>query len=112
MKPGCQITHTQILKGSCPWCGSLLGGGGEERRVTERDWDYRAMSAALDDPNIEVRSMTLANLTHEGPSLSVAIPLLSKALIDSSAEIRVNAEHSLARLGRNITARDISQFEQ
>lgn len=111
MKAACQITHAQILVGDCPWCDIQLSASGIEPGV-ERIWNDRTMSAALDDPDVEVRMTTLANLTHDGPALSIAIPLLSKALVDASAEIRSQAEHSLAHLGSNTGTHEISQMER
>jgi hypothetical protein len=70
------------------------------------------MSAALDDPKLEVRFSTVDNLFHGGFSAETAIPLLSKALTDPSADIRRIAQSTLSHLGRNLTADEIQSLEE
>jgi HEAT repeat protein len=111
MKPICQISHSQILAGSCPWCDCQVGDHELLRESAERIWNVAAMAAALDDCNDEVRSMTVANLMHNGPPMDQAIPLLSKALDDCSDEIRRQAEQALSSAGRKMAAQDARRIE-
>ncbi|MGE5190925.1 MAG: HEAT repeat domain-containing protein [Deltaproteobacteria bacterium] len=112
MPAACEITHPQITAGTCPWCGHLVGASDRAPNVTERIWNVAAMAAALDDPNVDVRSMTVTNLWRKGPPADAAVSLLSKALTDSSSEIRHHAAHGLSRLGRDISADDVRRFEE
>jgi hypothetical protein len=69
------------------------------------------MAAALDDPNVDIRSMTVTNLWRKGPPADVIVALLSKALTDVSDDIRGHAAHGLSRLGRDISADEVRRFE-
>lgn len=66
MKPICQITHPQILAGSCPWCDCRVGDAELSADSAERIWNVDAMAAALDDSCDEVRSGTVGNLMSNG----------------------------------------------
>jgi hypothetical protein len=111
MKPACQTTHPQLAAGKCPWCGCLLDDNEPRNGPDERVWNIAAMAAALDDAAVDVRIMTVTNLAHHGPPLSVALPLLSKALRDKSERVSWLADVSLSGLGRNLTDDDAGRFE-
>jgi tetratricopeptide (TPR) repeat protein len=111
MKPICQITHPQILAGSCPWCDCQVGNPELPADSAERIWNVEAMAAALDDSCDEVRSGTVGNLMSNGPPIDQAIPLLSKALGDRSSAVRWHAESALSHLGRNWTAEEARRSE-
>ena len=113
----CKITHGQISEGTCPWCDDFIengdvASGTEEHSCEKRRWNVKRMSAALDDEDVAVRSMTVSNLLcHHGPAADVAIPLLSKAINDCSQEVRTHAEGALSRLGGDMAAEEIPRFE-
>ncbi|HEY3965087.1 MAG TPA: hypothetical protein VGM05_11100 [Planctomycetaceae bacterium] len=112
MKPACRITHSQISAGTCPWCESPVGDGDSMQTSLETVWNIAAVSAALDDPDAEVRLMTVTNIFRDGPPAVVAVPLLAKALADPVQEIRRDVEHGLTHLGQNLTADDVRRIEQ
>jgi tetratricopeptide (TPR) repeat protein len=99
------------LAGNCPWCHCQVGDRELLNDSAERIWNVEAMAAALDDPNDQVRSMTVTNLMRQGPPMDQAIPLLSKALDDRADETRRWAEHALSRLGGKAAAEDLGRFE-
>jgi len=55
--------------------------------------------------------MTVTNLQHKGPPLSVALPLLSQALRDKSERVSWLADVCLSHLGRDLTDDDARRFE-
>jgi hypothetical protein len=111
MKPACQTTHPQIASGKCPWCGCLLDDNEPRDGPDERVWNIAAMAAALDDAAVDVRMLTVTNLAHDGPPLSVALPLLSKSLHDKSERVCSRADASLSGLGRKLSGDDARRFE-
>lgn len=111
MKPVCQVSHSQILAGKCPWCDQPLGDSGAGSEAGAPVWNIPAMAAALDDPNDEVRSLTLSNLMRKGPPTDQAVPLLSKALSDARGRGGEMAGHALCHLGRELSEADASRFE-
>ncbi len=111
MKPACQISHSQILAGNCPWCDCQVGDPELLKDSTGRIWNIAAMAAALDDSDGAVRSMTLTNLMRKGPPLDQAIPLFSKALHDRADRIDRMAEQMLSLVGRKLAAEDAKRIE-
>jgi hypothetical protein len=81
MKSNCEITHSQIAQGTCPWCGNTVNAGADGTQVSnERIWDRAAMTAVLDDPSEQIRLTTVTNLFLKCDAMDVVVPLLSKAL--------------------------------
>lgn len=112
MNPACQITHRQISAGTCPRCKTIVAAAGSVPNSIERVWNCEAMFAALDDPSVEVRSITVMNAHNNGPPADLAIPLLAKALSDTSSEIRSHAARGLSWMGKDMSVDDVRRIEE
>jgi tetratricopeptide (TPR) repeat protein len=115
-KSDCKFAHWQILQGICPHCGSYFVNGeaaslADQSSSSDLQWDITAMTAALEDPSEEIRSMTVTNVWHYPPSVEVAIPLFSKALTDSSDHITDLAESALHDLGTKLANEEVRRYE-
>src|ERR1700693_72787 len=108
VKPVCQISHSQILSGTCPWCEQPVG---DDADAGAPVWSLPAMAAALDDPDDAVRNITISNLRRNGPPVEQAVPLLSKALAGSAERTRKMAGHALDFLGSELSAEQVEGFE-
>jgi tetratricopeptide (TPR) repeat protein len=112
MKPACEVSHSQILAGNCPWCHCQVGDPEFLTDSTDPVWNIPAMAAALDDSSENVRSMTVTNLMHKGPPLDQAVPLLSKAMRDRSDNVGRMAEQMLLSFaGQELIAEDTQRIE-
>lgn len=117
MKPICEVTHRQILEGTCPWCDTELSGegspsGNASGRSKKCQWNVAALNAGLEDDSTEVRSSTVTNLMFKhGPPLQVAIPLLAKATVDDTEAVSRLAENALSSLGRDINLAEAQILE-
>jgi tetratricopeptide (TPR) repeat protein len=111
MKPVCQVSHSQILAGKCPWCDEPLGDRGEGSDGGTPVWNIPAMAAALDDPSEEIRIVTVSNLMSKGQPADQAVPLLSKALTDARARSGNMAAHALCHHGGELSDAEAARFE-
>jgi hypothetical protein len=109
MKPVCEVTHSQITAGKCPWCDEVLGEVDSEEGAAETVWNVDAITAALEDENSPGGAVTLTNLYNSRLPFEVSLPLFSKAL--KSGRLSQSAEQVLDQWGRDLAADDVAQIE-
>jgi hypothetical protein len=113
-KTSCEVTHSQLLSGVCPWCGLGIGGGRatvarNPRFSPARLWKISALLEALNHPDRAVRITAINNVSLGGAPLEVALPVLSRALADP--EISRVAAGALIMRGSKVEASEITAAE-
>ncbi|MEX1041687.1 MAG: hypothetical protein WDZ51_13695 [Pirellulaceae bacterium] len=110
-KPICQVIHSQLLSGTCPWCQETIVGDQEEASGEEPRWNIERMAADLRSPDEEVRADTIGNLLSHSPPLMDAVPLLSQAIRDPNETLRSMAFSCLEHLGFEICDEQAAELE-
>jgi len=110
-KPICQVTHSQLLSGTCPWCHASIAGDQEGASGEEPQWNLERMAADLQSPDEEIRADTIANLLSYSPPLKDAVPLLSQAIRDPNETLRSNSFSCLEHLGFEMCDEQAAELE-
>jgi len=110
-KPICQLTHSQLLSGTCPWCRASIGSNEESVSEGDRRWNIQQLAVDLESMDKEIRWRTVRNLFGYGPPLAEAIPLLSKAIRDPVDTIRALVLMGIFQRSQEFSDRQAAELE-
>src|SRR5260370_30930038 len=113
--PRCELTHSLLIYGTCPWCSAMIQAGGPMSLgavlASEKKWDAQAISQILKSGDVDTANTTLSILHQVVPDEFDALPYYQQALMHPDSKVNDLAATMLPGSGRHLSGCEIDQME-
>jgi hypothetical protein len=112
----CKDTHCFITFGTCPWCGVLVASReridlGGCRKSLQRQWDFPALTSALNSSAKDTRILVVTNLMFDGSQDPGVLGVLNAALANDEGDVCSHATLALVTIGQELPVAEAERLE-